>query len=105
MLEEAAGMGLDVSLRTAQRVMGGRVAVLEEVSEGGSGPRRRGRVRAVGGDGAVLALGEEEKAEIAAILERAARAGYLEVEDVRLESRPGEVLLRARVYEPEDEYE
>jgi hypothetical protein len=34
-----------------------------------------------------------------------ARAAYMEVEDVRLESRPGEISLRARVYEPEEEYE
>jgi hypothetical protein len=42
---------------------------------------------------------------IADILERAARAGYLEVEDVRFEVRPGEISFRARVYEPEEEYE
>ena len=53
----------------------------------------------------MLALGEGEKAEIADILRRAARAGYLEVEELKIEARPGEVSLRARVYEPEDEYE
>jgi hypothetical protein len=50
-------------------------------------------------------LGDEEKAEIADILKRAARAGYLEVEELKIEARPGEVSLRARVYEPEDDYE
>ena len=53
----------------------------------------------------MLSLGEEESAGIADILRRAARAGYLEVEDLRFESRPGEISVRARVYEPEDEYE
>jgi hypothetical protein len=53
----------------------------------------------------LLELGEEESERIADILRRAARAGYMEVEDLRLESRPGEISLRARVYEPEEEYE
>jgi hypothetical protein len=53
----------------------------------------------------MLALGSEEAAGIADILRRAARAGYLEIEDLKLESRPGEISLRARVYEPEEEYE
>ncbi len=61
--------------------------------------------RAVAGGGPVLELGEKESGEIADILRRAARAGYLEVEDPRFESRPGEISLRARVYEPEEEYE
>jgi hypothetical protein len=50
-------------------------------------------------------LGDEESARIADILGRAARAGYLEVEDLRFESRPGEISIKARVYEPEEEYE
>jgi hypothetical protein len=53
----------------------------------------------------VLELGEEESARIEDILRRAARAGYLEVEGLRFESRPGEISLRARVYEPEEQYE
>jgi hypothetical protein len=53
----------------------------------------------------VLRLGDEESAGIADILRRAALAGYLEVEDLRFVSRPGEISITARVYEPEDEYE
>jgi hypothetical protein len=53
----------------------------------------------------VLVLGEQERGEIAAILGRVVRAEYLEVEDVRFEARPGEISVRARVYEPEEEYE
>ena len=55
--------------------------------------------------GPILELGEEESARIADILRRAARAGYMEVEELRFESRPGEISLRARVYEPEEQYE
>ncbi len=53
----------------------------------------------------MLELGEEESARIADILRRAALAGYMEVEELRVESRPGEISLRARVYEPEEQYE
>ena len=57
------------------------------------------------GDGPVLALGEEERGAVAAILRRAARASYLEVGEIKLEVRPDEICMRARVYEPEEEYE
>jgi hypothetical protein len=53
----------------------------------------------------VLALGEQEKGDITDILRRAARASYLELGELELEARPGEVCVRARVYEPEEEYE
>jgi hypothetical protein len=53
----------------------------------------------------LLSLGSEEKAEIAHILRRAARSRYMEIEDLKIEARPGEISLRARVYEPEEEYE
>ena len=98
-------LGLGLSLRTVQRVLRGEVAPLGPVSAGeGREVARRGRGRS-GGGGAVLALGGEEKAEIADILRRAARSGYLEIEDLKIEARPGEISLRARVYEPEEEYE
>jgi len=98
-------IGLDLSLRTVQRVLRGDVAPLAPVlpgSDGGATDRAR---RAAGGGGPVLQLGYEETAGIADILRRAARSGYLEIEDVRLESRPGEISVRARVYEPEEEYD
>lgn len=104
---EASRIGLDLSLRTAQRIIKGGVAPAGLVSSGsiasGIGASRTGRGAGVGGG--VLPIGEKEKAEIAAILARAARAGYMEVDDLRVESRPGEILLKARVYEPEEEYE
>ncbi len=104
--EAAAGLGLGVSVRSVQRILRGEVLPLDGVS-GGGGDGDRVRRRILGGEpgGPVLALGEEESAGIADILRRAARAGYLEVEDLTFESRPGEISVRARVYEPEDEYE
>jgi hypothetical protein len=104
--EVATELGLGVSVRSVQRILRGEVRPVEDVS---AEERSKGtRSRRVGGGvdgGPVLELGEEESARIADILRRAARAGYLEVEELRLESRPGEISLRARVYEPEEEYE
>ncbi len=104
---EAARVGLDLSLRTVQRVSKGGVLPAEPVATAtagdGTASVRRGR-RAEGG-GPVLVVGDKEEAEIAAILGRAARAGYMELDEFKLESRPGEILLKARVYEPEEEYE
>lgn len=104
--EAAFGLGLGVSVRSVQRILRGEVWPVEDVSRGERGEGVRGR-GAVGrrDRGPVLELGEEESARIADILRRAARAGYMEVEELRLESRPGEISLRARVYEPEEEYE
>lgn len=103
--EDAGAVGLGMSLRTVQRVLRGEIRPVARVkSEAvrGSGESRASRR---GETGPVLRLGEEEREGIAAILRRAARAGYLELEDLGVESRPGEVVVRARVYEPEDEYE
>ena len=106
MREAALALGLGVSLRSVQRILRGEVGPVGAVSAGelkeGAGRRRVGG-RVDGGP--MLELGEEESVRITDILRRAARAGYLEVEDVRIESRPGEISLRARVYEPEEEYE
>jgi hypothetical protein len=104
--EVATGLGLEVSLRTAQRVWRGEIAPVGSVVVEDEGAVR-GERKAHGGvrDGPVLALGEEESSGIADILRRAARASYLEVGEFELRTRPGEVSLRARVYEPEEEYE
>jgi len=104
--EEAAALGLGVSARSVQRIVRGEVRPLEDVSEvEGAGGSGRVQVAAADGGGPVLVLGDEDRASIADILRRAARAGYLEVEDLRVESRRGEIFLRSRVYEPEEEYE
>jgi hypothetical protein len=104
--EAAFGLGLGVSVRSVQRILRGEVRPVEGVSGGERGEGVRGRRAAGRRDGGpVLELGEEERARIADILRRAARAAYVEVEKLRFESRPGEISLRARVYEPEEEYE
>jgi Histidine kinase-, DNA gyrase B-, and HSP90-like ATPase len=114
MREVAGGLGLALSARSVRRVLRGDVGPEEEVT------RMDGRLRpsgspneAVGGRaarwgsgrGPRLLLGEEERSGIADILRRAALAGYLEVEDLEFRSRPGEISITARVYEPEEEYE
>ena len=104
--EAAFGLGLGVSVRSVQRILRGEVRPVEGVWGGERGVGVGDR-RAVGrrDGGPVLEIGEEESARIADILRRAALAGYLEVEELRVESRPGEISLRARVYEPEEQYE
>jgi hypothetical protein len=103
----ARGLGLEVSLRTAQRVWRGEIASVGRVEWKGEGERKerdRRKAEVVGG-GPLLVVGEEERVGIADILRRAARAGYLELGELELRSRPGEISVRARVYEPEEEYE
>jgi hypothetical protein len=102
----ALGLGLDVSVRSVQRILRGEVLPVEYVSGGEGDEVVRGR-KVVGrrDGGPILELGEEESARIADILRRAARARYMEVEELRFESRPGEISLRARIYEPEEQYE
>jgi len=104
--EAAFALGLGISVRSVQRILRGEVVPVEGISAGersGGAERRRVGGRVDGGP--VLELGEEESGRITDILRRVARSGYMEVADVRIESRPGEISLRARVYEPEEEYE
>jgi len=104
--ERARGLGLEVSLRTVQRVWRGEIEPLGAVlpAVGAEMVGERGSRREAG-DGPVLALGEEERGAMVDIIRRAARASYLEVGELRLESRPGEISVKARVYEPEEDYE
>jgi Histidine kinase-, DNA gyrase B-, and HSP90-like ATPase len=104
--ERATALGLEVSLRTVQRVWRGEIGPVQAVVPGDRSAARRGREPRPGqGDGPVLALGEQEMRDITDILRRAARASYLELGELKLEVRPGELSVRARVYEPEEEYE
>ena len=107
--QKAEALGLEVSSRTVQRVWGGEVEAAGEVAEGGGGggggrasSRAEGRR---GGEGPILSVGEGELAEIGAVLSRAARASYLELSGLVVKRRPGEIVVKARVYEPEEEYE
>ena len=106
MCERAMGLGLDVSSRTVQRVVKGEILPVPSVRAPEGADVAGAVTGGVGvGEGPVLRLGEEERRGIADILGRAAKNSYLEVADVELGSRPGEVRIRARVYEPEEEYE
>ena len=104
--ERATSLGVDVSLRTVQRIWRGEigaVSAVEPADRGVAGEEKH--LRRGPGDGPVLALGEEERGAVADILKRAARASYLELGEFELEVRPGEISVKARVYEPEEEYE
>jgi hypothetical protein len=106
----AVGLGLDLSARSVRRVLRGEVRPEEAVSRkdevaGSFVPWKHGVDYEGPEAGPELRLGEEERAGIADILRRAALAEYLEVEDLRFRSRPGEISIMARVYEPEEEYE
>ena len=110
--EAARGLGLEVSLRTVQRVVAGEVPAAEEVvvpaGEDGRVAIERADVhgtRRSGAEGPILLVGAEDLAQITAVLRRAARSSYLDLAGVDVEKRPGELVLRARVYEPEEEYE
>ena len=110
--EAALGLGLEVSLRTVHRVLAGHISAADEVGVsmvygGGHGGAGRSVPSAVqeGAQGPILSLGAEDLDEIRAVLVRAAGASFLELADLGAEARPGEVILRARVYEREDEYE
>jgi hypothetical protein len=106
----AVGLGLDLSARSVRRALRGEVRPEEAVSRkdevvGSFVPWKHKVDHERRASGPELRLGEEERAGIADILGRAARAEYLEVGDLRFQSRPGEMSIIARVYEPEEEYE
>jgi Histidine kinase-, DNA gyrase B-, and HSP90-like ATPase len=108
--ERAAGLGLGISLRTVQRILRGDIPPVGMLSARRE-KRRRAREPALEGSEErapaepAFGLGGEEISQIAAILRRAARASYLEVGDLVLDARPGEICVRARVYEPEESYD
>ena len=101
----ARALGLEVSLRTVQRVWRGEIGAVGRLVSGRREVRPRRKRKVGAGEGPVLVLGEEERGGIADILRRAARAGYLELGELELRTRPGEISVRARIYEPEEEYE
>ncbi len=61
--------------------------------------------RRVGARGPILSVGADHLDEIREVLRRAARSSYLDIAGLDLQARPGEVILKAQVYEPEEEYE
>ncbi len=108
--EAASALGLEVSLRTVQRVVAGDVSAAREISPSPGGLRGGNRVgsgeaRSEGPGGPILSIGNDDLAEIRSVLRRAAASSYLGLAGLDFEARPGEVILRGRVYEPEEEYE
>lgn len=108
----AKGIGLDVSAKTAGRVLRGEVGAAGRVVHRERGPGRGGRSdgsgsasgTSAGFAGPAFSIGGEERREVEAVLRRAASASYLEVGEVKFEARPGGVVITASVHEPEDEY-
>jgi len=109
--EAALALGLEVSLRTVQRVIAGEVPAANDISSGSGGVVRGGsrvgsrKERSEGPGGPILSIGNDDLAEIRSVLRRAAAASYLELAGLDFDTRPGEVTIRGRVYEPEEEYE
>lgn len=97
-------LGLEVSLRTVQRIVRGDIRGVEAVSTSG-GVGRRVSEDGVDRGGVKVSFGRDETSEIEAILRRIVRSRYLGMGDLRVESRPGEISFKAQVYELEEEYE
>ena len=103
---EAGRVGLDVSVRTMQRILAGkisgvkRVEVLRKDADQGLFEKKAGDFEAV-----VALPTLEEISGIRTILEGAARARYLEVGEIELKAERGAWVIRVPVYEPEEEYE
>ena len=106
------GLGLEVSLRTVHRVLAGGISAADQMTkstvydgEDGGADRSASSVARKGAEGPILSLGAEDLDRIRTVLARAAGASYLELAELETEACPGEVILRAHVYEREDEYE
>jgi hypothetical protein len=102
-------VGLELSERTVRRVLMREVRGAVDI--GATDDRKPSVKRYDGGgvgalsDAPVMRLTDDEVGEIAGILGRAAAARYLTVGNVRAEARAGELRLRVRVDDPEEEYE
>nr|MDQ5813476.1 hypothetical protein [Actinomycetota bacterium] len=62
-------------------------------------------VRRVEAGAPILPVRGEDLDEIREVLRRVARSSYLDIAGFDIKTRPGEVILKAQVYEPEEEYE
>ena len=107
-----SGLGLDVSLRTAQRIVAGSISPSSSSASGllgvdndGRAQMRTARARRAEAVGPILRVRGEDLEEIQEVLRRVARSSYLDIAGLDLQARPGEVILKAQVYEPEEEYE
>lgn len=96
-------VGLEMSLRTVQRVLRGEFAPVEPVEA--VGEVRSGKKEKARWEGPVIHLEETEESRIKSILDDVARARYLEAGELKVEARHGELHLKVAFYEPEEEYE
>ena len=83
----------------------GRVGDTEGRLAGGRRSWRRAGGGSAGSGGPILRVGDAELSELLVVLKKVARASYLDLTDIAAEGRPGEIVIKARVYEPEEEYE
>ncbi|MGI9050201.1 MAG: ATP-binding protein [Rubrobacteraceae bacterium] len=105
---EAERLGLDVSVRTVQRILASKISAVGRVEvprqdDAGHGTIKKARQGGLGVE--APAPGLEEIYRIQTILEEVARARFLEVGEIKVESGRGCWILRVPVYEPEEEYE
>jgi hypothetical protein len=111
-------LGGGLSRKTLQRARKGMVRPAGKVTEpenreggetAGEGSRAVHSVDSVHSTHSVrggrLTLEERDLSRIRGIVERAARESYLEVGEVGFDSREGEVTIRAKIYETEEEYD
>ncbi len=104
--EVALGLGLEMSFRTVRRVVAGEVEAAEEVSLQTDRSRSSSDIsRRNGAGGPILTMGERDLARIRTVLRQVARSSYLDLGQLEVERSPGEIVVKARVYEPEEEYE
>ncbi len=99
----ALRVGLEVSLRTVQRVLHGGVSAVEPMKA--VVETRNRRKKPMRWEGPEIHLEKTEESKIKSILDGVARARYLEAGDLRVEARHGELHLKVAFYEPEEEYE
>ena len=106
-VSRAESLGLGLSERSARRVLSRVVPCASEVlvENSGSIEGNRGEKEEISGGGVVMKLSSEETEEIAAILRRAAGVRYLELGALRVDAKAGELWIKARLSETEEEYE
>ncbi len=110
LVEEGERLGISVSTRTVQRILHGEIKAVDRLTQdmGGGGVLKGDKQSfpdANSTERPFLELNREEISRIATILGDAARTRYLAVGDLNVESRPGEIVVRSPIYEPEEEYE
>ena len=107
--EVGDSLGLGVSIRTAQRIVRGELGDARSITsmspDSNGGSKSKAESKSPAKSGVNISLGNEEMDEIATILRRIVQARYLDMGELRVESRQGEISLKTYIFELEDEYE